>query len=322
MIKRLLLTADVPGLRLDLFVSQGAEVTRALAQRLIRDGLVTVNGERTKAGLRLQGEEKIEVTIPPTEPASPAPEAIPLDIVYEDDDLMVVDKPPGLTVHPAPGHPNHTLVNAVLAHHPTLAQLDSSPRPGIVHRLDKDTSGLIMVAKNPTAQARLSHQLKTGSVVKRYLVLVRGKLSPQRGAIEAPLGRHPRNRKRMAVVDGGRAARTLYQVIRYAGNFSLLEVTLETGRTHQIRVHLSAIGYPVVGDATYGIRSPHLDRQFVHACYLKLRLPGTGEEVEFTSPLPQDLSRALDLLSGPFLTPSLTAGPSFDMLEDSEESPE
>jgi 23S rRNA pseudouridine1911/1915/1917 synthase len=318
MSKNLHLIADTPGLRLDRFVSQKAQITRVLAQRLIREGLATVNGERAKAALRLEGGERVEVTIPTTtEPAPLAPEPIPLSIVYEDDSLLVVDKPPGLTVHPAPGHLSHTLINALLAHYPALAHIDSTPRPGIVHRLDKDTSGLIMVAKNPAAQAELSRQLKAGSITKRYLVLVGGKLSPKIGAIEAPLGRHPRDRKRMAVVEGGRMARTLYRVIKYVDNFSLLEVTLETGRTHQIRVHLSAIGYPVVGDATYGIRSPHLARQFVHACYLKLRLPSSGEEAEFTSPLPQDLSRALELLSGS----SLTQGPGFDMLENAEEHP-
>ncbi len=281
-------------MRLDKFVGEWCpELSRTHAQKLIADGYITVNNQSARPSLKLNPGDKISVIIPPPPPSHLVPEAIPLSIFYEDDDLMVIDKPAGLTVHPAPGHPTHTLVNAVLAHFPDLADIGDSPRPGIVHRLDKDTSGLVLVAKNRVAQANLSSQFKSHSVLKVYQALVKGKLSPERGVIEAALGRSPRNRKQMAVVSRGREARTEYRVIRYIGDYTLLEVLLETGRTHQIRVHLSAIGYPVVGDVTYGGKSPHLSRQFLHACRLGFSLPSTGEYVEFESELPADLKRAL-----------------------------
>jgi len=292
------LVADKPGTRLDKFASEKCpELSRTLAQRLIADGYITVNGQPAKPSLKLAMGDRVDITIPPTPPSPLSPEPIPLNIVYEDDDLLVVDKPAGLTVHPAPGHPDHTLVNAILAHCPHLAELSSSLRPGIVHRLDKDTSGLMLVAKNRVAQADLTSQFRARTIVKAYLVLVRGQLTPERGIIEAAIGRDPRNRKRMAVVTEGREARTQYQVLKYIDNYTLLEVIPETGRTHQIRVHFSAIGYPVVGDPVYGVRSPHLSRQFLHACRLGFKLPSTGEYVEFTSELPADLARALEEIS-------------------------
>jgi len=286
--------ADKTGVRLDKYVVEKcSELSRTHAQKLIVDGYITVNGRAAKAGLKLSAGDRVDVIIPPTAPSPLSPEAIPLDIIYEDDDLLVVDKPAGLAVHPAPGHPTHTLVNALLSHSPSLAEISDSLRPGIVHRLDKDTSGVMLVAKNSKAQLDLANQFKAHSVAKTYLVLVKGRLTPESGIIEAALGRDPRNRKRMAVVSEGRAARTQYHVIKYMGNYTLLEVRTETGRTHQIRVHLSAIGYPVVGDATYGVKSPHLLRQFLHACRLGFHLPATGEYVEFTSELPSDLAQAL-----------------------------
>ena len=223
-----------------------------------------------------------------------SPEAIPLNIIYEDDDLLVIDKPAGLPIHPAPGHYSHTLVNAILAYLPSLPESDDSLRPGIVHRLDKDASGVMVVAKNSVAQANLINQFKTRSVVKAYLVLVKGRLTPDEGVIEAPIGRDPRNRKRMAVVAEGKEARTQYYVIKHVGDYTLVEVRPETGRTHQIRVHLSAIGYPVVGDSVYGVKSPHLSRPFLHACRLGFQSPSTTEYVEFTSNLPPDLEQALE----------------------------
>ncbi|MFC1974624.1 RluA family pseudouridine synthase [Chloroflexota bacterium] len=286
--------ADRPGARLDKSVGERyPELSRTYAQRLIADGCITVNGRVAKAGLKLNIGDKVDIVIPPTPPSPLSPEAIPLNIIYEDDDLLVIDKPAGLTVHPAPGHPGHTLVNAVLSHFPHLADIGDSLRPGIVHRLDKDTSGVMLVAKNRMAQANLADQFKSHSVVKAYLVLVKGHLTPERGIIEAEIGRDPRNRKRMAVVTRGREARTEYQVIKYIGDYTLLEVSMATGRTHQIRVHLSAIGYPVVGDATYGVKSTYLSRQFLHACRLGFKLPSTGEYVEFKSELPPDLEQAL-----------------------------
>jgi len=207
--------------------------------------------------------------------------------------VIVVDKPAGLTVHPAPGHYTHTLVNAILAHAPEIDCGETS-RPGIVHRLDKDTSGLIIVAKNNTAHMKLAGQFKNRSVKKVYLALVQGHLSPLEGSIEAKIGRDPRDRKRMAVTEKGREACTAYKVIKYLNNYTLLEIKPQTGRTHQIRVHLAAIGFPIVGDAVYGAKSAYLSRQFLHAQKLSFRLPSTGEYREFTSEMPPDLAQALN----------------------------
>jgi 23S rRNA pseudouridine1911/1915/1917 synthase len=292
--RRYSFVVDKSGTRLDKLVGEKClELSRTQAQKLIAEGNITVNDREAKPSLRLEVGDRINITIPPTPPSPLSPEPIPLNILYEDDDLLVVDKPAGLTVHPAPGHPAHTLVNAILAHFPHLAEISDSLRPGIVHRLDKDTSGVMLVAKNRAAQADLINQFKTRSVVKAYLVLVKGHLTSERGIIEAALGRDLGNRKRMTVVTEGREARTQYQVIKYIDGYTLLEVILETGRTHQIRVHLSAIGYPVVGDPVYGVKSPYLSRQFLHASRLGFKLPSTGEYVEFTSELPLDLAQAL-----------------------------
>ncbi len=286
--------ADSSGVRLDKFVGEKCpELSRTHAQKLIAGGFITVNGRPAKSSLKLNAGDSVHITIPPEPPSRLTPEDIPLNIIYEDDDLLVVDKPAGLAVHPAPGHPGHTLVNAVLSYLPGLAENGDSLRPGIVHRLDKDTSGLLLVAKNRVAQANLSEQFKSRSVAKSYLVLVRGKLTPESGFIEAAIGRDPRNRQRMAVVSRGREARTEYHVVRYVGDCSLLEIKPETGRTHQIRVHLAAIGFPVMGDTTYGVKSPYLSRQFLHAGKLGFRLPSTGRYVEFESLLPPDLAQAL-----------------------------
>jgi 23S rRNA pseudouridine1911/1915/1917 synthase len=297
MTRKLELIANRSGVRLDKYVAEECvELSRSYIQRLIGNGHVTVNNCVAKGRLKLNVGDRVVLVIPPPTPSTPLPEEIPLAIVYEDNDLLVVDKPAGLTVHPAPGHSSHTLVNAVLAHCPDI-EINGSLRPGIVHRLDKNTSGLIIVAKNDAAHRDLSDQIKTRSVIKRYLVLVEGCLSPDRGIIEAPVGRDPSHRKRMAVVSGGREAFTQYQVIKNMDNYTFLEVTIKTGRTHQIRVHLSAIGFPVVGDEVYGRMSPILNRQFVHACYLGFRLPSSGEYMELRSDLPVDLKEALERIS-------------------------
>lgn len=261
-------------------------------QKLIEDGNVTVNGKPARPSLKLLAGDQINVTIPPPTPSRLIPENIPLKVIYEDEDLLVVDKPAGLAVHPAPGHYTHTLVHAVLAHVPEIDSGETD-RPGIVHRLDKDTSGLIIIAKNNKAHMELSEQFKDRSVTKVYQALVHGLLKPEQGVIEASIGRHPRDRKRMAVVSRGREARTEYRVIQYFDGYTLLEVRPKTGRTHQIRVHLAAIGYPVVGDRIYGGGSDLLDRQFLHACKLGFRLPSNGEYREFQSDLPPDLAQAL-----------------------------
>jgi len=286
--------ADKAGIRLDKYVGEKCpELSRTYAQKLIADDYIKVNDCVAKAAYKLNVGDRVDITIPPAISNSLSPEAIPLDIIYEDDDLIVVDKPAGLTVYPAPGHPSHTLLNAILSHFPHLADTGDSLRPGIVHRLDKDTSGVMLVAKNKVAQLNLIDQFKKRSVVKVYMALVKGHLTPEDGVIEAPIGRDPRNRKRMAVVTEGREARTQYHVVKYIGDYTLLEVRPETGRTHQIRVHLSAIGYPVVGDPVYGVKSACLSRQFLHACRLGFKLPSTGEYVEFESDLPADLEQAL-----------------------------
>jgi 23S rRNA pseudouridine1911/1915/1917 synthase len=290
--------ADKPGERLDKYVCQQyPELSRTHVQKLIAKGHITVNDRKAKPGLKINIGDRLRVVIPPTPPSRLVPETMPLNILYEDDDLLAVDKPAGLTVHPAPGHPTHTLVNAILSHFPHLADIGDSLRPGVVHRLDKDTSGVMLVAKNSLAQVHLAQQFKSHSVTKAYLVLVKGKLEPENGVIEADIGRDPRNRKRMAVVAEGREARTEYRVIKYIGDYTLLEVMPETGRTHQIRVHLAAIGYPVVGDKVYGVKSPFLSRQFMHASRLGFKLPSSGEYVEFKSELPPDLAQALKDIS-------------------------
>ncbi len=282
------------GTRLDKFVSENVPgISRTQAQHLIEDGFVTVNGNTGKASNRLSIGDKVEAKIVPPPPSHLKPEDISVPILYEDDDVLVVDKPAGLTVHPAPGYTGPTLVHAVLSHLSKF--VDDVERPGIVHRLDKDTSGVMVVAKNPAALSNLSAQFKKRTVSKVYLALVKGHLIPEEGIIEAPIGRDSGDREKMAITSEsrGRQARTNYRVIKYAGDYTYLAVKPETGRTHQIRVHLAAIGYPVVGDATYGIKSYLLSRQFLHAHKLSFHLPSSGKRVEFESPLPADLESAL-----------------------------
>jgi 23S rRNA pseudouridine1911/1915/1917 synthase len=284
--------------RLDKYLAKECpELSRSRIQKLIEHGHIKVNGCGAKVSQSLSIGDEIHVSLPPPEQVSLVAEPIPLDVIYEDDDLLLVDKPAGLVVHPSPGHTAHTLVNALLTHCPDLANFGDAMRPGIVHRLDRDTSGLMIIAKNSAAQRYLVNQFKARSVSKGYLVLVKDKLTPSQGIIDASVGRDPSNRKRMAVVSGGRQARTGYKVKEYLGDYTLLEVITETGRTHQIRVHLSAIGYPVVGDPIYGVRSVYVKRQFVHAYRLGFHLPATGEYREFTCELPSDLKQAIRLIT-------------------------
>jgi len=292
--QRQTLIAPQKGIRLDKFMTgHYPDYSRTFLQKLIDEGYITVNGRQAKSGQKLEIGDKVDITIPAVTPNSLAPEAIPLRIIYENDDLLVVDKPPGLTTHPAPGQTEHTLINAILSYYPRLAELGETLRPGIVHRLDKDTSGLIIIAKTTKAQLNLINQFKERTVKKVYLTLVKGHLTPEQGVIEAPVGRHPNDRMRMAVVNSGRPARSVYTVIEYIDGYTLLEVKPETGRTHQIRVHLSAIGFPVVGDAAYGEKSPFVKRQFLHAHRLRFKLPANGETIELKSELPEDLKQAL-----------------------------
>lgn len=291
-------TPPPPGTRLDKYLTQVLpQFSRSYLQKLIDQGYILANGQRTKASQKLSASDRITIELPPPPTIYPVAEPIPLAIIYEDEHILVIDKPAGLTVHPAPGHPSHTLVNAILAHCQRLAESNDAFRPGIVHRLDKDTSGVIVVAKNDLAREHLISQFKGHTVTKGYLALVRGRLSPKQGVIEAPIGRNPRNRKKMAIVAGGREASTEYRVKEHLGSYTLIEVTPKTGRTHQIRVHLSAIGYPVIGDSVYGVKSAYLDRQFLHAHRLGFQSPSTNQYCEFTSPLPPDLKQALEYLA-------------------------
>jgi 23S rRNA pseudouridine1911/1915/1917 synthase len=292
------LIVDSAGKRLDRYVSEKCrDISRTFAQKLIEDGNVTLNGKVARPSAKLKAGDLIKIVIPPPVPSPLEPENIPLRIVYEDNDLMVVDKPAGMTVHPAPGHHGHTLVNAVLAHVPDLVDMEGTDRPGIVHRLDKDTSGLIIVAKNVTAHMMLAEQFKNRTIAKTYIALVKGRVSPDHGVIEGEIGRDPRDRKRMAVIRGGRQASTEYIVVRHVDGCTLLEVKPRSGRTHQIRVHLAAAGFPIIGDAIYGVKSQFLKRQFLHAHRLTFRLPSTGMPVSFSSELPADLADALKMMT-------------------------
>lgn len=276
---------------------RGPSLTRSQVQRLVEEGCVLLNGDIPKAGHRVHPGDRVYLEMPAPRPVDLVPEPIPLMVVYQDEEIIVIDKPAGLTVHPAPGHPSGTLVNALLALCPDLKGIGGELRPGIVHRLDKDTSGLMVVAKSSQALTNMATQLKEREVRKKYLALAGGRVEPPGGVIEDPIGRDPRNRKRMAVVQGGRDARTRYEVLRYYDDCSFVEVYPETGRTHQIRVHFASMGHPLFGDALYGKGSPLLGRQFLHAHCLGFRHPSSNEYVEFSAPLPGDLSAVLEALA-------------------------
>ncbi|MDI3281180.1 MAG: RluA family pseudouridine synthase [Bacillota bacterium] len=292
---------EAAGSRLDVFLAAHHLVpSRSAAQRLIEGGRVLVDGAAVrKPSYRLRPGERVEVRLPPPAPVEVVPEEIPLDILYEDEDLVVVNKPRGMPVHPGAGRSSGTLVNALLAHCRDLSGVGGALRPGIVHRLDKDTTGLLVVAKHDAAHLHLARQIKERRVTRIYLALVHGRLPAAEGKIEAPIGRHPVARKKMAVVARrGRAALTYYRVLEEWARFSLLEVKLGTGRTHQIRVHLAYLGHPVAGDPTYGRRRAELglEGQALHAAVLGFCHPRTGEYVEFSAPPPEDFQRALALL--------------------------
>ncbi|MFP3897258.1 MAG: RluA family pseudouridine synthase [Anaerolineales bacterium] len=286
--------------RLDKYVAERLTgLSRSKVQRLIENGDILVNDEVKKASASVVIGDSIRVHVPPEEPRLPQAEDIPLEVVYEDDDLLVVNKPAGLVVHPAPGHPSGTLVNALLAHRPDISRADANPqRPGIVHRLDADTSGLLVVATNRRIQSALQAQFKAREVEKAYLALLHGHLSPSHAAIEAPVGRDPQDRKRMGVVRGGRYARTEYRVQKHLREFTLVEAKPITGRTHQLRVHFSSIGYPIVGDEKYGRRHEAVGapRQLLHAQRLIFTHPRTGERLTFETELPPDFRRVLEHL--------------------------
>jgi 23S rRNA pseudouridine1911/1915/1917 synthase len=298
------------GSRLDAYLAAQIEGwSRARLQRLIDEGEVLVNGNRAKTSYKVSAKDEIEVELTPAPYSNFSPENIPLDIVFEDEDVIIINKPAGLVVHPAAGIHSGTLANALAYHFQQLSTQAGSRRPGIVHRLDKDTSGLLVVAKTESGHENLADQFRAREVFKSYVALVYGVVNQEGGRIEQPIARDPRNRTRMAIVPGGRGALSLYKVRRSFDSFTLLDVELKTGRTHQIRVHLSWLKHPVVGDELYSggrdnnVQDPQLraqirklNRQFLHAEQLGFRHPRTGEQMRFTAPLPAELLRLLEEL--------------------------
>lgn len=289
------LTANSDGIRVDKYLAESLpHLSRTQIKKLLNEGSITINELFAKASQKLNYNDVIRIEIRPPQGLQSQP--LQLNVIYEDDDVIVIDKPVGLVVHPGPGHPDHTLVNAVLAYCPEIGIKDDLLRPGIVHRLDRDTSGLIVVAKNIQVKEYLMNQFKNHTVMKDYIVLVKGKLFPEKGIIKAPIGRDPHNYKRMAVVANGKEAITCYTVSKRFSDYTLIDVILKTGRTHQIRVHLSAIGHAVAGDQVYGQVSSIVNRQFIHARRLSFYLPSTGIFSHFNCPLPSDLEEALTIL--------------------------
>ena len=303
------------GARLDAFAASHAGISRARAQKLIEDGCVTVGGRAAKKNENLAAGALVEIVFPETEDAEAEPEDIPLDVVYEDGDIIVVNKPVGMVVHPAPGHASGTLVNALLWHcGDSLSGIGGVNRPGIVHRIDRDTSGLICAAKNDAAHASLAEQLRTHAMHREYRMIVTGGLREDTGTVDEPIGRHPTERKKMAVIRPGtkygdrraREAVTHWSVIeRYpSSGFTYAGAVLETGRTHQIRVHMAYIGHPLMGDTLYGgghtpferHHQAHIDGQMLHAAALVLTHPRTGEALRFESPLPEGFETMLAIL--------------------------
>jgi 23S rRNA pseudouridine1911/1915/1917 synthase len=318
----LLVAQSDSGTRLDRFITaHSPELSRARVQELIESGLVQVNGQPSKPSKKIKGGERITVQPEPRAPLKAEAEYIPLDVLYEDDDLTIINKPSGMTVHAGAGNSRGTLVNALLGRGQSLSQSADLLRPGIVHRLDKDTSGAILIAKNDFAHAKLSEAFRTRAIQKTYLALVQGKFTTKQGRVELAIARDPKRRMRMSVRDAGkfsnaRAARTDWTVLEEFGPASLLEVQLHTGRTHQIRVHLSALKHPVVGDTLYGaasqlivgkIKLPALDRQFLHAARLSFVHPRTEKQITVTAPLASELRIYLEKLAAAAGVPKIDA---------------
>lgn len=280
--------------RLDLFLALKIpkETSRTHIQKLIGEGHVFVNGKPEKNNYRLRENDLIEIDFAEAPSMSAAAENIPIKIVYEDDDIIIVDKPVGMVTHPGAGNPSGTLVNAILYYTKNLSNKETV-RPGIVHRLDKETSGLMVIAKNDTAHRKIAKQFKKRSVVRKYVAIVKGEVEQDNGIIEAPIGRHPRARKKMAVrFSDSKEAITKYAVVKRYNGFTLLELTPETGRTHQLRIHMAHIGHPIIGDISYGVEMG-FPRQALHASALGFDHPKTGEYVEFKSPIPKDMKNFL-----------------------------
>ena len=286
------------GERLDRFLAaRCADLSRSRIKRLIADGEVAVDGHERNAGFRLRQGQSVAIIVPEPAPTYMLPQPIPLDVIHQDEDILIVDKPAGMPVHPGVGHPDSTLVNAVLGLNPAIGEVGGAMRPGLVHRLDMDTSGLIAIAKTDRAHASITGQLRDRTVNKGYLALVVGQLSPAEAVIDAPIGRDPHDRKKMAIVEDGRPSSTRYKALANYRGCTYADVRPRTGRTHQIRVHFASIGHPVVGDSLYGREDSRIGRHFLHAAYLEFDHPASGKRVSFQSPLPPDLQSLLDELS-------------------------
>lgn len=292
------LTSQSSGERIDRFLCRDLEsLSRSYIQKLLKDGNIIVNGKSVKANYKVAEGDEISVCVPDPETLDIVPENIPLDILYEDDDILVVNKPKGMVVHPSPGHYSHTLVNAILYHcGDRLSGINGVLRPGIVHRIDMDTTGSLLVCKNDRAHQILAEELKEHSITRRYHAIVHGNLKADTGTVNAPIGRHPVDRKKMSTkAPNGRNAITHYKVLERFGNYTYIECELETGRTHQIRVHMSSIGHPILGDTVYGPAKCQfrLQGQSLHAKILGITHPTTGEYMEFDAPLPEYFSDLL-----------------------------
>lgn len=289
--------ADLAGERLDVFCARASGETRSMIQRLIGEGGVEVDGKEAKPNYKLRGGEDVSIVFAPPEETDILPENIPIRIVYEDADIAVIDKEQGMVVHPAPGNPTGTLVNALMYRLKDLSGIGGALRPGIVHRIDKMTSGLMVVAKNDKAHRVLAEQIKDHTAGRTYVAIVEGNIKEDAGTINAPIGRHPVDRKKMAVVFNGREATTHWKVLERYGSYTLVEARLLTGRTHQIRVHMASQKHPVAGDTVYGAAKPKLGLmgQALHAARLTLRHPTTGKTMIFSAPLPDYFLRALTL---------------------------
>lgn len=287
------------GERLDKFIADNSDISRSYAAKLCEDGLVLCGEKQLLKKYKILGTEEITINVPEPEELSIEPENIPLNIVYEDSDVIVVNKPQGLCVHPAPGNERGTLVNGLVYHcGDELSAINGVIRPGIVHRIDKDTSGLLIVAKNNEAHLNLSEQLKERKAMRKYVALVNGNIKEDSGTINKPIGRNPSDRKKMAVVFGGREAVTHFNVLERFGQYTLVECILETGRTHQIRVHMASIGHSIVGDTLYGIKKEkfNLNGQLLHAKTIGFVHPRTGKMMKFTSDIPEYFENVLEKL--------------------------
>lgn len=293
----LTITARTSGIRLDKYIADNSEISRSFAAKLAEEGKITVNGKAADKKTKLNAGDEIIIEIPSPQTLEAQPQDIELDIVYEDDYVIVVNKPQGMVVHPAPGNPDGTLVNGLL-YHCSLSSINGVIRPGIVHRIDKDTSGLLIVAKTNEAHESLSAQLKERKALRKYHCLVNGNIKEDSGTIDKPIGRHPSDRKKMAVITGGREAVTHFNVLKRFGQYTLAECILETGRTHQIRVHMASIGHSIVGDPVYGIKKERFktNGQLLHAKTIGFVHPVTGALMEFDSELPPYFTAILDKL--------------------------